>query len=392
MNIVFVGQTGVPFLNRASDTRLLYFANALSKKNKVFILNRLPFLCKSKTSEALLDEKVEVINLFNEKKTNAFLSVIYYLISYPIEFFFLLKLNKKQKIDAIHLYSWHFHNHLFYFIIAKIISAKVCKQYVEYSSEVKRQGVIAVYHKINGYFVDFHGHRFVDGILPISNYIENHVRILSPKMPMLKVPPICDFDYFDTIKSEEANRNPYLLYCGSISYIDVISTIIDSFTKYKQIYKDLNLSLFLVITGDLNVLKPLVQHDEKILIFHHLDYDHLIQLYKNAEILLIPLRNTTQDVARFPNKICEYTASKGLILTTNVGEVPFYFENQKNALIIDDFTVDSIIEQINYAFQNKDKLKNIKEAAYISGRENFDIYSYINKLDMFFRKICNLFS
>ena len=47
----------------------------------------------------------------------------------------------------------------------------------------------------------------------------------------------------------------------------------------------------------------------------------------NSEALLIPLRNTIQDIARFPNKLSEYVGVSGLIITTDVGEIKDYFIN-----------------------------------------------------------------
>jgi glycosyltransferase involved in cell wall biosynthesis len=100
-----------------------------------------------------------------------------------------------------------------------------------------------------------------------------------------------------------------------------------------------------------------------------LSYYDLISYYKSSEALLVPLRNKVSDIARFPHKISEYTASKGLILSTNYGEIRHYFTNGVNALLSDDYTVDSFSKLIS-ALQNSDKEK-IRENAYKTGLKFF---------------------
>ena len=62
---------------------------------------------------------------------------------------------------------------------------------------------------------------------------------------------------------------------------------------------------------------------------------------------MIPLKNTIEDIARFPNKISEYTAAHGLIVTTNFGEVPYYFKDGDNAIVANECSVSSISHKLD---------------------------------------------
>ena len=67
--------------------------------------------------------------------------------------------------------------------------------------------------------------------------------------------------------------------------------------------------------------------------FSNLTNRALNDLYKNAIALLIPLRPTLQDEARFPHKIGEYLASGNPVISTNYGEVKHYFQDGHDMLI-----------------------------------------------------------
>lgn len=386
MNIVFVGETGVPYLNRAADTRLLFLANMLAQNNKIYILNRMPYKKINFTVDSMLDENIKVVNLFSSsyKLQKIIYRVLFSLISYPVELIYLLRLNYKININVLHIYSGHFADHLFYFIISKIISAKTCLQYVEFRFSPSAKG----YNKINGYLVDYKSYVFFNGFIPISTYISNHIKSLTPQKPIINIPPICNFDYISSISNDYNHEKPYLLYCGFSGYETVIFKIIDCFELLmNHDTLSLDADLILIVNGDIKNLKLKVRNNKRIKILQNIDFIDLIKLYKSAEVLFIPLQNTIREIARFPNKICEYTASKGLILTTNVGEIPLYFTDKENAVIAKDCSAESLLEQLIWIFQNPDKLPAIRENAYKLGCDFFDAYKYEKEINSFLLKL-----
>jgi glycosyltransferase involved in cell wall biosynthesis len=123
-----------------------------------------------------------------------------------------------------------------------------------------------------------------------------------------------------------------------------------------------------------------------IVLKRDLPYDELVSLYQNSLALLIPIRPITEDTARFPHKLGEYTASKSLIITTNFGEVRNYFKDLENALISKNYSIEEYSAKIDYAIKQKFFLKEIKENSFETGRLNFDykisgikIYNFLYK-------------
>jgi glycosyltransferase involved in cell wall biosynthesis len=74
---------------------------------------------------------------------------------------------------------------------------------------------------------------------------------------------------------------------------------------------------------------------------------------------LIPLRPTYQDVARFPHKIGEYLASGNPVISTNYGEVKFYFKDMDNMLIADSYDVNEFAEKMRFVINNMSEVKKI---------------------------------
>jgi glycosyltransferase involved in cell wall biosynthesis len=387
MNVAFLGLHGIPYSREASDIRIISFAQLLIKKgNGAIIFNKYPVSRKNERDiEIPVPENstIKEVLKINPSDKKLFSPVVFLLL-YPLEFIKVIQNHRKSKIDILHVYTGHFFDLFFYFILAKVIKAKVVYQYVEYRSAIKRSGI---YHQINGHLIDKYGYNFFDGVITISHYLNNHIHSIDKNIPSIIIPPICDFDLFDTFGAENYENN-YLLFCGSAGYFDIIRFVVDSYNTSKC--NSHKVKLILVISGSQNQIEKVQQYalsNTNIKLVNNLPYAELIEYYKGAEALLIPIRDTVQDVARFPNKICEYTASKGVIITVNNGEIPYYFKNEINAVIAEEYSVKSFAEKIDWVLDNQNRLENLKENAYMLGKEYFDIHAYSDTLDSFLHDV-----
>ncbi|MDD5151730.1 MAG: glycosyltransferase [Flavobacterium sp.] len=383
MNIAFVGLSGVPYLRRAADNRLMAFAQAYAGIGyKVIVINRNPVKAKVDIKlDQTFSENIKFFEVLDiDKPKNNIINFFIKIISYPIEFYKIIKLNRINKIDLIQIYSGHFFECLIYYSLAKIINAKTIYQYVEFRTSVKRVGI---YHKVNSYLFDYYGYKLFDGIIAISNFIINHLKSLHCEVPIIKVPPVCDFNFFDSIEKERITSD-YLLFCGSVEYFEVIEQIVESY-KLSDSIKN-GVQLYLILNGNpknISKVKKIISEFSSIVIISNLPYKKLIGIYKSARALLIPLRDTIQDTSRFPNKICEYCASKNTIITTKFGEIPLYFNDGENALIASIFSPEAIAAKINEVIYNECHLLHIRKNAYIVGMHYFNISSYFERLEKF---------
>ena len=167
-------------------------------------------------------------------------------------------------------------------------------------------------------------------------------------------------------------------------HYDVVKLIIDSFraSQIRQTKK-----LLLVLGGSQSQVQRVKEYGKECIIKSKLPYDELIAFYKHAFALMIPLRNTIEDTARFPNKICEYTAAHGLIITTANGEMNYYFKNGDNAIVAEECSVPAIAQRLNEIEYGKYDLDKIRDNSYKTGIENFSIEAYREKIYNFLEEI-----
>ena len=381
MNILFVGSRGIPKMGTAEDMRLTFFANAISDKNDITIINRYSSALEHKLGDLHLANNIRVREIINSKKTGSFITKALLFLSVLYEPFVIISENKRKKVQVLHLYTGHYIDMLLYRIISKLLKIKVVYQYVEYRSEIKRSGL---YHRINGWLCDNKAARLWDGVIPISDFLEKKALEINPTLKSLKVTPLCDFDYFEQDSIKPKISSDYILFCGSISYIEPIDLIVESYRKSKLAE---NAKLVLVLSGSEDSLNIFRQNNSDVVVLTRLPYSELISYYKNAKLLLIPLRNTIQDIARFPNKICEYTACKGAILTTKVGEVLNYFKDGENAIVAEDFSIHSYTLKMDEVYGGKYNLEALRNNAYELGKNCFSINAYSEPLNEFLNSL-----
>ncbi len=379
MKIVFVGLSGVPYAGRACDSRLANTANLLEENATVEILNRYSSLAEESLSGIELSDKVRCTEIVARQKTKGVSTLLYYVLSLLKEPFAILKSHREEKIDWLHLYTGHYIDFVMYRLIAKLIGAKIVYEYVEYRSEKPANGL---YHKINNYLCDFQGAKLWDACIAISNYLKDAVLKVNPKLAVIKVTPIGDFCLFEANNKKVDIKDDYVMFCGHAGYFDVVKFIIDSFNT-SEIRK--TKKLLLVLGGNSDQIERVQKYDNDCTIKSKLPYDELIALYKHAFALMIPLRDTIEDIARFPNKICEYTAAHGLIVTTSNGEMQFYFKNGENAIVADECTVSAISHRLDEVARGDYDVDRIRENAYQTGIENFSMEAYKENLYAFLK-------
>lgn len=372
MRIFFVGLPKVPYANRACDIRLKSFAELFAScGSSVYILNRYSAIQPAKDTK---EGHYTIVELIKKRKTKK-LTAVLFLLSIIKEFFFLVsaRIADNQR-TVLHVYSGHYADMLFYWIISRICGYKIVYQYVEFRSVIKTSNL---YHKVNGLLVDRYGPTLWDGMIPISNFLKEQAIIHNKKLKYIQIPPICDFSSFDSI---ECVKEAKILYCGSADYSEVIKLLVDAYRKssISNVYK-----LELIIAGKQQKVDYLKEYAKEAIVMSNLSYTELIQEYKSATILMIPLRNNIKDISRFPNKICEYAASQGTILTTRFGEPAFFFKDKVSAVISDDYSIDSLASSLDWIYKHPEETAEIANKGYEIGKMKFNITCYQEKMNAF---------
>lgn len=374
MNILFIGLPGVPFLGRACDPRLASIANILNERMSVSILNRYSSLRQNKVSGISLSDGIITREIIARKNTGVLWSKILYVFSVIKEPFVVLSINKKDKIDFIHLYSGHYLDFVVSHILGRLIGAKVVYEYVEYRSGKSQKGL---YHKVNSFLCDKIGAKLWDICIAISDYLIASATRINPTLPIIKVTPICDYQLFETNRKNVDISREYIMFCGHAGYFDTVKLVIDSFFSSTICAER---DLLLVLGGSDSQVERIKEYNKKCIIKQRIPYELLVAYYKHAYALMIPIHDSQEDIARFPNKICEYAAAHGLIVTTNYGEIKNYFKDGENAVIAGECSVEAISSCLDKVNNGSYDVERIKENCFKTGMKCFSIESYKEKL------------
>ncbi|MBZ5855768.1 glycosyltransferase [Flavihumibacter profundi] len=282
---------------------------------------------------------------------------------------FIIGKRRNSQVDALLVTTLKFSDVIWYWIIGGLTRLPVIIDTVEFNSSMDiRKGIVK---KIDEGLYDKYSPLLADRVIVISDFLLQMVRGRYPNKPLLKIPAIVDFTKFT---GPLKGSDPYFLYCASANYLEIIAFVIKSY----EVSNVAGAKLFLVCNGSepqMNKLRELIRNSKSsanIVLFSALPYQDLVDLYRNSFALLIPLRNTQQDVARFPHKLGEYCAASRAIITTNFGEVKAYFKDGKNAYIANEYDVPSFAAKMSEAFENRQLTEEVSKQAFITGKESFD--------------------
>lgn len=284
------------------------------------------------------------------------------------------KFAKTKQLAGVIISTNYFHNILFYYILGKIFRVTTTVDNVEYWTSNKSIKGLTRFDK---YLYDKFYFLFTDKIICISDFLIAKVGH-SKSGKLIKIPAITDFDKF--ISSNDNLRlveGKYFLFCGSDSYFEVIDFVISSFEMLNRS----DITLILVTKNSEKVRNRIngSSNKNKIMVMTNIPYEDLVALYKNSEGLIIPMRNTDQDKARFPHKISEYCASCRPIITNCVGEIENYF-NETNAYICTDYNVKEYADAMQRILLSPDQAAIIAMNSYQTGLLNFSYKSYSKSL------------
>ncbi|MCB0565279.1 MAG: glycosyltransferase [Phaeodactylibacter sp.] len=303
------------------------------------------------------------------------------------EYLYLRNLAKKGDLDAGIISCRDFIQVVLYRLYSKLLGFPIALLYVEFASAMQhRQGLLT---RINDYLFDNLMVKRMDAALPISELLADNFRKVAPGKPIFKIPVICDFKPFEQPKRE--GQEPYFLYCGALDYKEVVDFILES---YDRLPGHSDVKLHLLVSGgkksqyeqlDADIRK--MKKADKVRVFSNVPYSELIDLYVNAIGLLIPLRPTLQDAARFPHKIGEYTAAANPIITTKVGEVPHYFEDGETALVSDHYDASEYAAKMQFVVDHPKEAVRIGQQGRELGLREFNYLNYGPRLKNFLQNL-----
>lgn len=303
-----------------------------------------------------------------------------------LELRYIYNVGRTKKNVILFISTKDFFHTLFYFLITRFAGIKCISNYVEYYGAINQNKGFR--NSLNNWLFDRISFRLSDGIIPISSFLVQYLESKRYNKPILKIPIICDLTRFT--KKSFGDSKDYFCYCGSVNYMEVVFFVVDSFKRIKD---KCGYKLYLIISGAENekVVRDLVARKrfdlEDIVFLSNVTNTELENLFSGAKALLIPLRDTIQDIARFPHKIGEYTATGVPVISTKIGEVNTFFTDGKNALLTNHYDVDEFAMKMQLIVNNPELGAYIGKNGRKICEEVFDYSKYAEPLDKFINTI-----
>lgn len=392
--ILFLGLDGFPFGSAFTQRQVQLGKAFLETGFKVTVINKSSQHSKriSKRENILAHgfyQNIEYFycSLLPYRSSNFIIRNIFKLIGGFIQPFIILYYRIFRNAKYIFNNSIYLKNIKYCYFLSKLFRMKLIFDYVEFMASVRNR------HK--KYLVDIESRaendlfKYTDKLIVISNFLEKYVKETAPNIPMIRIPPVIDFSFIDSIPLK-ITSDRYFLLCASGGYQDIIKFTIEAFAGSYGPEK--NYKLKLVINGNPKELEAIHLYIEEIKfqnyieILSELPYSDLISFYKSARALLIPISNNLQDLARFPFKICEYIASKRPIITSDLGAVKEFFEDNVNAFIAKTDNVNDFSKKLNLVMEYPDLANEIGSNGYELGKNVFNYETYSKDLGAFIHK------
>ncbi len=375
MNVVIMVSDGYPDMFSANNTKGEYIALGLKEAG-----------CEVVMSDSVLGSKGTTnLKMGKSDKGIDYVKLPYGKIAKNVVLIWKL-LRKHKKNGCNHLLLGM--NFFPFFVIISLMAAML--GYTR--STLYHEDHIGMNHpkkwqRIEAYVKDNFFAYFLNAIFPISHYLKDKSEKF--KKSMMLVPVLASYNRCVDCRVPKE----YFTFCGHAGYLLRNTIVLDAFKKFVETGDYKNYKLILVLVGNEKILTD-AQHlidsynlQNRIEVKLNLPQSELYNLYENSLGLIIPLDpNNLQDKARFSQKIAEYVACKRPVITNAAGEVPYYFENNKSAVIV-PYDSDGFCNGMLYLANHIEQSNRIGECGYQVGCSFFDYNAVGRKMAFFINRL-----
>lgn len=278
----------------------------------------------------------------------------YKLTKYFTTIIITSRIDKKDKIDAIVVYSMELSTHLLAWFLSKITKSILLKECGEHPLRFYQKGTLKKQQGLIKLYIESH---LSDGILCISQFlIELYKNFGISENKLFLTPSTVDPDRF--IKTDaKPPEYQYLGYFGGLTFKrDNVDLLIKAFSIINKKHPEIHLVLGgFGSNNDNKQIQNLIQKLEissQVEVLNYLSRNEILTYITNARILVMVRRDDMESQASFPSKLTEYLCTSIPLVTVNVGEISNYLIDGLSAFVVEPENCDELAKKINYVLDN----------------------------------------
>jgi len=175
------------------------------------------------------------------------------------------------------------------------------------------------------------------------------------------VPNIINMDLFTFKAPTLSAENLHIIVTRNLEGIYDNATAIRAFALVKNLYPQAKLTVAGSgpLANQLHALARELQLTENVTFSGRLDREQMAHLYQSADIMINP-----STIDNMPNSILEALACGVLVVTTNVGGIPYMVDHQKDALLVDPRQPELMCEAIESLLKSNKLANKQAQAGY----------------------------
>lgn len=362
MNIVFITSIGYPVRLSANTIKTELVAMGLKDAGCKVTIVDYPrgTLEVNKATEGISDKGLKYFLLPQQGMIKCLFSNLKIIKK-------ILVANKEEKDNFVVIGVIYYHLFVALNILCVILGYKRVALFHEWTQSFSGMGLPK---KIEAFFNDNTFGYFLNGIFPISHFLEKKTKKFKKRTYMLPV-----LSTYKRIAKTQSEKK-HFTYCASIPYLIRNQILLQSFSIVHNKFPDIELQL--ILNGNSHEFKII---DEILTEYRLKDItkirtkipqSELYEIYDSSIGLIIPLDpKSLQDESRFSQKIAEYVESKRPIITSNVGEIPYYFKHRVDAMIA-DYTAEDYAKCMIELIENPQEADIIGINGYNVGKSQFN--------------------
>jgi glycosyltransferase involved in cell wall biosynthesis len=196
----------------------------------------------------------------------------------------------------------------------------------------------------------------LDGIVPISSFLDEYVGSTSRPPATLLVPVMVDTDHFSPPAAGTQPLVQRVVYCGALGRLEEVERAVRSFARAAHGLPEAEL----VIVGDgpadrVERAKSLVRDlglQTRTRFTGDIGREQLPEVLRSAAVFVLPRAAGTFSKAGLPNKLGEYLSIGRAVVVTANGDIPRYVQDGVSAFLVDPEDQDGFAERLRHALED----------------------------------------